>query len=267
MPRLPFKFPQALQIVLVLGFMETKQRYQNSLLGIFWSVLKPLALFSLYFGVFGILFKAGNGPDYALRLFLGVILWVLFTESTSLGLQAFLGRKTIVTKIRVNPLLLPVVSFVSPLINFAVNASIFAAAYLLLLGRPAGLWTPGHLLLAGVSLAAIALLIVSINIILANLNAMFRDVEPIWELALTYGIFLTPIMYPLPVPERWRFAYYCLNPLALALDDVKSLFFRCDVLPYRDAALMASHGAILAALFAAALWIHQKLYSTAVDYL
>src|SRR5262245_13320800 len=72
---------------------DFKLRYQGSALGYLWSLLKPLALFSVLYVVFTHFLKFGQGiPFYPAYLLLGIVLWTFFIESTNNGLRSIVDN-------------------------------------------------------------------------------------------------------------------------------------------------------------------------------
>ena len=68
---------------------DFKLRYQGSMLGMAWSVLKPLMLFAVMYVVFVRFLRFGAGiPHFAVSLLLAQTLWAFFQEATSQGMQA-----------------------------------------------------------------------------------------------------------------------------------------------------------------------------------
>ena len=79
---------------------DFKLRYQGSILGILWSVLKPLALFIVMYTVFVRFLKFTDGtPTFPIVLLLGISLWSFFSEATSVGMRAIVDRGDILRKI------------------------------------------------------------------------------------------------------------------------------------------------------------------------
>src|SRR5947209_14064607 len=72
---------------------DFKLRYQGSVLGYLWSLLRPLFLFVTLYFVFARLLKVGGTiPHYPVYLLLGIVLWNYFAEVTSGGVGAVVGR-------------------------------------------------------------------------------------------------------------------------------------------------------------------------------
>ena len=54
---------------------DFKLRYQGSILGYLWSVIKPIFLFAILYVVFGIFMRGNQGVDhYPVYLLLGIVL-------------------------------------------------------------------------------------------------------------------------------------------------------------------------------------------------
>ncbi len=73
-----------IRILRVIAATEFKLKYADSALGYVWSVIKPLALFSVLYVVFGRFFKLGVGfEDYPLYLLIGIVLWTFFVDAST----------------------------------------------------------------------------------------------------------------------------------------------------------------------------------------
>lgn len=255
-----------IEIILILGVMDLKLKYRSSKLGFLWSFLKPLLQFIVYYIVFAMFLKVGEGVDYALMLFLGVLIWGFFVEATSLGMNAYLGKKSIVTKINVKKILLPIASYVTPAFNFILNSCIFILLYILLSYHNFSNVTWINIIVSLLMFIDLGLIIIALNMILTNLNALFRDVQNIWELILQYGVFMTPIIYPLPVPVEYLNVYFFFNVLAYPIEVIKSQFFTYNTQVYNDGILFV-HILSLVILWTIATYIHNKLSDEVADYL
>ena len=65
---------------------EFKLKYSGSALGYVWSVVKPLALFTMLYAVFSHIFKLGAiSHYYPVSLLIGIVLFTFFSDATSLG--------------------------------------------------------------------------------------------------------------------------------------------------------------------------------------
>lgn len=212
------------ELVRTISRADLKQRYQNSKIGFFWSFLNPLLQFSVYYIVFQIILKSNNEENFALRLFLGILLWNFFVESTSNGVTTFISKKSVISKIRIKRLLLPVSVYRTAFINYCLTMVVFICIYLMVMDSYYILTLRSTLVFI-ISLFIYCFITINITFILAILNVFFRDIQNIWSIILMYGVFLSPIIYVPPVPEYLLPAYYVINPIALPIQLMKTAFF------------------------------------------
>ena len=72
---------------------DFKLRYQGSLIGHLWSILKPLMLFTIMYLVFVRFLRFDDGtPHYAIGLLIGMVTWSFFSEATSMGMMSIVSR-------------------------------------------------------------------------------------------------------------------------------------------------------------------------------
>src|ERR1700689_5128138 len=81
---------------------DFKIRYQGSVLGYAWSLLRPLLLFVILYVVFVKFLKMGSGvPHYPVYLLLGIVIWNFFLEMTMQILGSIVSRGDLIRKIRI----------------------------------------------------------------------------------------------------------------------------------------------------------------------
>ena len=101
---------------------DFKVRYQGSALGYLWSLLKPLAIFSIMYIVFTVVWPVAKGvPHYEVYLLLGIMLWNFFTEATILGASSIVSHGSLIRKINIPRYLIVIASTVSALINLGLS--------------------------------------------------------------------------------------------------------------------------------------------------
>lgn len=123
----PFKsehFRHNLRIIRELVLSDFKLRYQGSYLGYFWTLIKPLLLFGVIYLVFRY-FMPVTVENYAIYLLLGVLIWNFFSEATLIGMNAFMTKRDLVTKIYFSRAALVFASTISSVITLLLNLVIF----------------------------------------------------------------------------------------------------------------------------------------------
>lgn len=84
-----------------LAQIDFKKRYYNDKLGLFWALINPILRVAIYYLIFSIMIKkVSEGiPNYALYLFLGLILWLSFTEMSRKAIRLLYKKKYLIENI------------------------------------------------------------------------------------------------------------------------------------------------------------------------
>lgn len=200
----------------ILVATDFKLRYQNSILGVIWVVLKPFLLFLILYLVFSFLFGQKD-PNYKLNLLLGIILFSFFSEGTKLGMESLLSRANVILKVNF-PREIALYSAVSQsVISLFFNLIIFGLLWLFS-GTSFHLSGLFYLVLY---LFLLLIFIIALSFFFAIIYVKFRDLQAIWEVILSLLLYATPIIYPLSViPEKYQKIVF-LNPLAVIIHNAR----------------------------------------------
>lgn len=197
---------------------DFKLRYQGSVLGYAWSLLKPLMVFAILYVVFVRFLKIGADiPHYPIYLLLGIVLWNFFTETTGQGLGSIVSRSDLIRKIRIPRWIIVISASVSALINLCLN--LVVVGVFLVLNGVDPTWSMALLPLSLLEIYAFAL---GMSFLLAAAFVRFRDLSNIWDVIVQAGFYLTPILYPLSMITNESFQKLLLmNPMAQAIQDAR----------------------------------------------
>jgi len=219
------RFRHNLRILHVLAAMDFKLKYAGSALGYVWSVVKPLALFTMLYLVFGRIFDLRTiSAYYPLSLLIGIVLFTFFAEATSLGMASVVERAELIRKLSFPRLVIPTSRTVGVAITFAVNVSVIAAFIAWNEIRPNWNW----LLLAPL-FVELFLFTLGVTLILATLFVRLRDVGQIWELFSQLLFYATPIIYPIGFLPPWARNIAFLSPFTQVLQDVRAIVLYQDL--------------------------------------
>jgi lipopolysaccharide transport system permease protein len=193
---------------------ELRVRYSQSLLGVSWAILQPLALALVFTVVFSRLLSVPTGATpYPLFVYSALLPWTLFTNALTSSTHSLLSNMNLVTKIFFPREILPLASVGAALADFLAASVVLAILMVRYDALPgAELWwvlpllTVQLVLTAAVALASAAVMV------------FFRDLRFVVPLGLQIWMYACPIVYPVDlVPERWRPLYF-LNPMAGLID-------------------------------------------------
>lgn len=198
---------------------DYKLRYQGSILGYMWSLLKPLMLFGVLFVVFSYVIPLGKGvPHFPVYLLLGIVIWTFFTEATSMGLNAIVGRGDLIRKVKISKPTIVLSAVISAGVNFSFN--LFVLVVFMVVNQVEINWS--MIWLVPFLLVELLILAMGLAFLLAALYVKFRDLGPIWEVLLQMLFYATPIIYPLTMVTVHKLAIIIsLNPLAQIIQDLR----------------------------------------------
>lgn len=203
----------------VLTGRELKTRYRGSTLGFLWTLANPLFLMLVYTLVFSVFMRSAQ-EHYAVFVFAGLLPWLWFTSSLSLGAVSVVRDGHLLKKVSFPSEILPFTVVAAGGVNFLLSLPLYLL-FAILFG--VGLGWP-LLLLPLVALLQFVL-IYGLALLLSALNVYYRDVEHLVGNLLTLLFFLTPILYAEgTVPERYR-PLLALNPAAAMTGSYRAILF------------------------------------------
>lgn len=199
---------------------DFKLRYQGSVLGYLWSLLKPLMLFAILYVVFVHFLRFGADVEhFPIYLLLGIVLWGFFVEATSQGMQAIISRGDLIRKINFPKYIIVVSGTVSAFINLLLNLVIVYVFMAL-----NGVELHWSVLMFPLDILALYVVALAVAFLLAALYVKFRDVAYIWEVVLQGAFYAVPIIYPISmVIEQSELAakILLLNPVAQIIQQAR----------------------------------------------
>lgn len=204
----------------VLVRRDIKVRYQQSVLGVAWVILRPLvsmAIFTLVFGMFARI--PSDGYPYALFVFAGLLPWIYFSTAVLSSGGSLVASAGLVSKVYFPRLIIPMASVAGGL------PDLFVSMAFLLLAMPffGSGWT-ANLLAVPVLVPGIVVTALGVGTLISALTVAYRDFGSIAGYALQVWMYATPVIYPVSmVPEKWRWILQ-INPMAAQVDGFRSAF-------------------------------------------
>ena len=239
--------------LLTLALRDIKVRYRQTLLGVAWAVLQPLAfmaIFTLIFGKFGRV--SSDGSPYTLFSYTGLVPWTFFATALTLAVNSIGANMGLVKKIYFPREVFPIAVVFGCFVDFVIAASL-VAGLLVLYHRPVNgelLWLPWLIGLEVVFL-------VSLSLVISAMNVFYRDIKYIVPLVVQLGMFATPVIYSSSmVPEHWR-TWYMLNPMAVVIEGTRRVVLHGKS-PELDSLLLATCLVIV-------LWVAAYTYFKRVE--
>lgn len=197
---------------------DFKLRYQGSIVGYAWSLLRPLLLFTILYIVFVKFAKFGEQLPYAgVTLLLGIVIWNFFHEMTTQSLGSIVGRGDLIRKIRIPRWIIILSSSFSALINLFLNLVIVAVFMVI-----NGVHPTATIVLFPLILLEVYIFALGISLFLSAAYVKYRDAGYIWEVAIQAGFYITPILYPLAlITNETVRKLILMNPVGQAIQDAR----------------------------------------------
>ena len=202
---------------------DFRVRFAGSYFGIIWAFAQPLVTVLLFWFVFQVGLRAApaaQGAPYGLWLAVGLAPWFYFSEGWTTSTSALGEYAYIVKKIVFRVELLPLVKIVS--------AFFFHLAFLtvlIILTLATGRLPTWHLLQLPYYCLCTGTLILALGYTTAAVYPFFRDLIQLLNIAIQFGMWLTPIMWSVAmVPAKFQWIFK-LNPVGYIVEGYRDSFF------------------------------------------
>jgi ABC-type polysaccharide/polyol phosphate export permease len=195
--------------VLTLARRDIRARYQQSILGIYWTAINPLAMAAVYTVVFSFIARVPVGSvPYSVFVLSGLVPWSFFSNALGNATSSLVGMAGLLTKVAFPREILPFAAILARLVDLAASLGV-----LLLVMAWFGLPPRWTIVLLPIPILIELVFLAAMGLILSAANLYYRDVGQLLSVLLSLWIFLTPVVYPLDqVPANLR-PWIMLNPL------------------------------------------------------
>lgn len=199
------------ELIKHLALREIKARYKQSFFGFIWIVVSPLAQMLIMSFVFGHILRLGNlGVPYPIFVFVGLLPWMLFTNSLNSTISELVSSASLIKKIYFPREVLIISTLLAKIVDFFIAAIIFFI--LMVIYQIPFTW---YMLLFFPILLIQLIFTLGLSLILSAGNLLYRDIQYFFQLIITLWMYLTPIVYSIeffPEQYRWIFKF---NPMAV----------------------------------------------------
>jgi teichoic acid transport system permease protein len=194
---------------------DFQARFAGSYLGIFWAFIQPVITMLLYWFVFQVGLRSGNVSDHPFVLFLmsGLIPWFYFSEAFSGATNSLAEYSYLVKKVVFEVGILPALKVAS-----SIFVHLFFVAFIIVMCAIYGYVPDAYLLQILYYIICMAFLVLGLSYITSACTAFFKDMTQIVNIALTIGVWLTPIMWNVQVLSPKLQLIFRLNPMYYIVD-------------------------------------------------
>jgi len=208
------------ELFYILSWRDIKVRYKQTVIGITWSIIRPLLTMLIFTFVFGKLAKLpteGNAP-YAILVFAGMLPWQFFANGLTESSDSLITNSNLISKVYFPRLIIPISSIMTSVLELLISFFILIGLFVYFNFIPS--W---HILFLPFFIFIAFLSSFGLGLFLSSMNVKFRDFRYIVPFIVQLGLYISPVGFSSTiVPEKWKF-FYSLNPMVSVIEG----FRRC----------------------------------------
>lgn len=240
-----------IELLYLLVLKELKVRYKRSVLGYLWAIANPFAFSLVYWVAFKFIMRV-QMDNYIVFVLTGMFPWGWLTQSTIQGTASFTNNLSLVRRVKLPKLILPLSNVLQEMVHF-VFAIPIVFFFIIITGEH---FNPVSLLWQiPLMLVLEALFVFPLTVIGAVLNVYVRDIQYLVGILFSALFFTTPMVYPLDmVPEGYQ-KYFKLNPAYWLIDSWR-VVFAGEILPLENLIYMTGSIVVFSLI---AGWTYRRL--------
>jgi lipopolysaccharide transport system permease protein len=243
-----------------LAWRDILVRYKQTVMGIAWSVIRPLLTMTIFTILFSRVAKlhAPASVPYSLLVMAGMLPWLFIAGSMTASSESLVQNSNLVSKIYFPRLIVPASSVITSFVDFAITLGLMAIMMAIFRFSPD--W---HL----IALPAFILLAfaasIGVGLWLCALNVEYRDFRYIIPFFVQFGLYVSPVGFSSSVvPGKWRLLF-SLNPAVGVIDGFRwSLLRGQDLIWWPN---LANSILVTIFLYLSGVWYFRKMERNFAD--
>jgi lipopolysaccharide transport system permease protein len=192
-----------------LAWRDLLVRYKQTVVGVSWSLIRPILTMLVLTFVFGKLGKLPSaGAPYPILVFCGMLPWQFFSAALSESGNSLVSNSNLISKIYFPRLVVPVSSVITSFVDFVISGIFLVALMAWYKHMPSSniVYLPLFILLVLVTALGAGLWI-------AALMVQYRDFRFIVPFLVQFGLYISPVGFSSAVvPDQWKLLF-SLNPM------------------------------------------------------
>ncbi|MCE7946619.1 MAG: ABC transporter permease [Chloroflexi bacterium CFX4] len=198
-----------------------QSRYSQTVVGIFWIVLLPLAMSGVLALAFSQFLRVSYDVPFISFFLAGLVPWGLFSSGIFNGMGAILGKMALINQVNFPREITVLLALGEGLVDLC-----FTLIALVIVNALNGIFPNAMWIYLPPLLFILICFTLGVMFFLSSMSLIIRDIPQLVGVVMQLLFYLTPILYPVSaIPERFRFIVL-LNPVGLVLQAFR------DVLVY-----------------------------------
>ncbi|MCH8333762.1 ABC transporter permease, partial [Candidatus Sumerlaeota bacterium] len=206
------------ELVVFLIWRNIKARYAQSVIGIGWAVVQPVATMIVFTVIFGRFFGLpSDGVPYPIFSFTALVPWIYFSRALTGTTSSLTGAGGMISKVYFPRLVIPLSTVLDRLVDFVIALALVFAMMAYFQIAPT-IWA----LTLPAMLAIMVMAAMGAGMWLTSLSVQYRDVNYAMGFAIQLLMYTSPVIYPVSmVPERLHLIY-ALNPMVGVIEGFRA---------------------------------------------
>jgi lipopolysaccharide transport system permease protein len=247
------------ELLYFLARRDVAVRYKQTVIGIAWAVIRPLATVVVFTLVFGRIAKLpSDGVPYSLLVFAGMLPWFFFSGALSESSNSLVTNSNLLSKVYFPRLLVPAAAIAVALIDFVIG-------FVLLLATMAwfGYFPTYRILVLPFAMLLAFGSALGLGLWFSALNVKYRDFQFVIPFLLQFGLYVSPIGFSTSViPDQWRLLY-SLNPMVGVIETFRWALLGSAFTLGREVIVLSA--ALTAVLLGSGLWYFRRTERSFAD--
>lgn len=242
-----------------LAWRDILVRYKQTVVGVAWSLIRPILtmlILTLVFGKFGKL--PSGGAPYSLLVFAGMLPWQFFSTALSESGNSLVTNANLISKVYFPRLIVPASSVITSMVDFLISA-----AFLVLLMVWYRFLPPANIIFLPLFILLAFGASFGVGLWIAALMVEYRDFRFIVPFVVQFGLYISPVGFSSSVvPDKWRFIY-ALNPIVGVIDGFRWCIIGGQNKLYLSGQIASLVGVLI--LIGTGIWYFRKTERTFAD--
>lgn len=192
-------------------------KYKDSVLGIFWTILRPLLMMILFTILFSTIFGRGVA-HYPVYFLCGRCIFDFFNNSIYISMNSINGNRSILKRTAAPKYIFVLGGILSEFINFLITVIILICVMIVTN-------TPFYFTIMPFSvipIISLSIMITGLGFMLSIICVYYTDIQHLWSVVSMMIMYASALFYPMDIiPEPYHH-YLILNPIYWFIDQ-----FRC----------------------------------------
>lgn len=240
-------------------YVDLRAEASRTYLNFLWWIVEPVLYMGVFYVVFGLMFKRGDGPDYVPFLLCGLMAWKWFDSTIRSGANAIQINAALIGQVFIPKIFFPSVTIAHNIVKF-----VFVLIIFLVFLQFYGLDLNKTYVMLPAILFVQLLLIAGCTFLLAAIVPFLPDIMQVVNYALTLLLFLSGIFYSVDsFPEQYQ-VYFYLNPMVSIIEAYRDVMLYSQWPNLTSLSIIAGVSGLMIALGAWIMFRYERVYPRVV---